>query len=239
MAVRFYTEQEMNEQQVYVRVLHDIYRDILNEQQEINYQERRKDVEQNNRDMVDYFPFIKNDEILRLIDKFRAIRKQLPEQKDYKFLDVGCGVGNIMKIAKNFFCTVNGIEIDKRNIDRAKMLFGDYYVKKIFNINAFDFKDYNKYDVIYYYCPIKEHKIQRKLEKLIERKMKVGAYLIPISKQDNKIYKDKNFLSIELKRECYTKFYQKISDNNGKKAMKIFIQPKIKNKEYLDDNEVD
>jgi len=47
------------------------------------------------------------------------------------------------------------------------------------------------------------------LERIIEDKMKVGAYLIPMLKKDHKITKDKRFKIIKMPLTCYKKVREK------------------------------
>ena len=130
-------------------------------------------------------------------------------------LDVGCGIGTTLLIANALGFATRGIEYNKELVEVAKKLVSLTYgeVGRIDHIDALEFKEYNKVDVIYYYCPIENSKLQCKLEDKIEKDMKKGAYLIPIMKQDNKIEKNKNFkhIPLEVKETGYRfSIYKKI-----------------------------
>lgn len=121
-----------------------------------------------------------------------------------KFLDAGCGVGNIMLLAHiaGFCHHIHGIEYFDDTYQKAIAWLGmkgdnNDGIFKIFKDDILKFKDYGKYDVIYYYRPFEDIKKQDKLEKLIENNMKVGAVLIPRMKQrERQIHKDKRFINI-------------------------------------------
>jgi len=75
----------------------------------------------------------------------------------------------------------------------------------------FDYDKYDKYDVIYYYCPIQDIELQRKLELKIEKEMKVGAYLMPRLKRSNEIEKSNAFKKIKAPGMLST-FYKKVGE---------------------------
>jgi len=149
------------------------------------------------------YPFIPNNGLYRIIQTTKAIKLKLmygdTDENSWNkypetFLDVGCGYGNIMALANFNGFKVSGIEIDKRLIDIGKTLWGKGF--KFYNENAFKFKKYKDFDVIYYYCPMRDVEKEKELEEIIERKMKKGAYLIPCLKQSFKIVNKKNFVVI-------------------------------------------
>ena len=91
--------------------------------------------------------------------------------KGSKFLDLGCGNGNVLRYAKNIGYDVTGVEIDK---SFEKYLTDYNYV--INNIELLDNDFYKNFDIIYSYIPIKEGKCNY-INKLVNC-MKVGAYLV-------------------------------------------------------------
>lgn len=95
-----------------------------------------------------------------------------------KFLDIGCGMGNIIIIAKSVGLSVEGIERDKTTFRHATKIVGN--IGKIHNANMLTFKDYGKYDVLYYYVPIKDHVLMAKAANRIASQMKIGAIMIPM-----------------------------------------------------------
>lgn len=135
------------------------------------------------------YHFIPNDPsyILRDINLATLILlKYKPSYDDIKFLDVGCGYGNVMQIAGAFGLDIQGIEYDKEIVKIGRMMFRVPHSDKnqyIIQGNALTFKDYKKYDIIYYYCPFEDSEKQRRLEKKIENDMHVGAIMICEMKQ--------------------------------------------------------
>lgn len=133
-----------------------------------------------------HYPFVPKSNY-EVIDHFFFLKKYFEKQDikcfGSKFLDVGCGVGNILLLAHEILeMRVQGIERDEKlSLMAHQFLNGN---ESIFNMDAFNFKLYQDYDVIYYYCPIEKKSLQIKLESLIEKSMKKGAYLMPFLKQN-------------------------------------------------------
>lgn len=159
-------------------------------------------------DRYKHYPFYPRD-IHNVYQHFKFLNEYIKEDIHLKFLDVGCGVGNILLFANQcFFHRIDsfGIERDKELSLMARQFVGSYYDSEyVFNMDAFNFKKYQDFDIIYYYCPICDKKLQKKLEFLIEKKMKVGAYLIPFLKQDKSFTVNGNFKRIDKDYEIYVK----------------------------------
>ena len=195
----FYTENE------YI-TLHDKYRCTRNLFQNIFQSVKESDRAQDNK----YFTFIPQ-EFDRVYEHFTFLRDYLVENFiatwNFKFLDVGCGAGNIILIAKEIFSlldnNIHGIEYNKKLVDIAKQLIS--FNPKIFNVDAFDFKKYRDYDIIYYYRPIEDWKLEKKLERLIEKSMKKNTFLIPFLKKDYTLLKNKSFEKLDNDFEIYRK----------------------------------
>jgi len=96
--------------------------------------------------------------------------------KSGKFLDVGCGIGDKVLIAKELGFDAHGIEKDEKLFKIA-----DIYLPNIQNIDAFDFEDYDKFDVIYAYHPFKDEEKQKALVDLINSKKREDAIFINVS----------------------------------------------------------
>ncbi|MDO8628458.1 MAG: hypothetical protein Q7R56_01760 [Nanoarchaeota archaeon] len=130
--------------------------------------------------------------------------KTIPPKKPYQFnhptikiLDVGSGTaGKLMQFrgAIDTLKTLNlirddiNIETHGLEVDPNLACIADYshleHQKLTIIEDALKFKKYKDYDIIYYYCPIKDTKLQIRLEKLIERSIKKGAHIIAINKQN-------------------------------------------------------
>ena len=100
--------------------------------------------------------------------------KLLPSNKKL-FLDVGCGIGDKVLMATEMGYEAHGIEKDEQLFKIA-----DRYVYNIKNIDAFEFEDYNKFDVIYMYRPYKDENKLKQLSNLIKSKMKPEAIFIEV-----------------------------------------------------------
>lgn len=154
--------------------------------------------------------------------KDRDIRKD-----PIRFLDVGCGAGNVMLLATSLFLTnskfghcheVDGIEYDKYYAELCKQLIGTLEHldntcptrTHVFVQDALSFEDYGKYDIIYYWCPIQAEEKQKALEKLIEKQMKPGAILIPLMKRDKTLRKGKKFEIINPRSTTCESIYKKV-----------------------------
>jgi len=112
--------------------------------------------------------------------------KQHLKKKDIlepKFLDAGCGIGNIILLANQLGFDADGIEIDNRNLRIGKAIASrqNYWSLngiKITKGNILTFKHYSKYDVIYFYCPLSDHVKEVEFENKITDEIKVGAVII-------------------------------------------------------------
>lgn len=93
---------------------------------------------------------------------------------DKKFIDVGAGAGFRVLQAKNFgIYKSTGIEYNPKYVAVARNLFG---LELIYG-DAFS-HDYGKYDIIYFYCPMRDGKKEVELEKHILETAKKGAIII-------------------------------------------------------------
>ncbi len=124
---------------------------------------------------------------------------------EVKFLDAGCGIGHIMNLAYRWGWTSTGIELDKRLVPIAKQ-FG-----RVYNEDIIKFKNYKDYDVIYYYSPFMDNKLEKRFEKKIEDDCKVGCILICNRKQDERICKDKRFKKINKWEPIFVKVKEKVT----------------------------
>lgn len=115
----------------------------------------------------------------------------------YRFLDVGCGIGNIMLFAEQLGFAVYGIEKDPYPYSIAARLFGE---EKVGQHDIWAYDQYALFDVIYYFRPFSDHEPQKRFERMIEERMRPGALLIANHKNSDDIDRDPRFarLSAEL-----------------------------------------
>lgn len=129
----------------------------------------------------------------------------LPEGKQFSFMDVGCGTGNILLIAEQFGFDVWGIEKDEYPFSIAQRLIGE---EKIFQEDIRNYKKYAEMDVIYYFCPFSAGDEQRKFEQYIENEMKAGAVLIANQKKSDELENDGRFMRLHN----HYQIWQKMTD---------------------------
>jgi 2-polyprenyl-3-methyl-5-hydroxy-6-metoxy-1,4-benzoquinol methylase len=93
-----------------------------------------------------------------------------------KFLDIGCGIGNIVMLANLVGFTAHGLEYNPKIYKIAKRL--EQYRSIIFRGDMRKFKRYREYDVLYYYRPIVSTKEMEEFSHKLAKSMKPGAYII-------------------------------------------------------------
>ena len=135
-----------------------------------------------------YYPFIPMhsraalEELIIAQDHFTKLGMDI---RALRFLDVGCGLGNIMEIAGGIGFQSFGIEYNEGLIHKA--LFTTFKMDKkvlknemegVFFGDAFKFNFYDQFNVIYLYRPVRDPVLEGKLEQLIENEMAVGTIYI-------------------------------------------------------------
>lgn len=122
-----------------------------------------------------YYPFIPNrstEELISAILKITAWTKR----SDLKFLDLGCGVGNIMLVAELLGLQAKGVEVDQDYIVRAdypmhsNIILGD--------LLEIDTKQFEDIDIYYAYVPLRNSELMLKVLTRFYSAAKQGAYLI-------------------------------------------------------------
>lgn len=94
--------------------------------------------------------------------------------KSKKFLDVGCGPGTKLLLAKGYF-DVYGIDINQHFVGIANS-FG---LPNAVIANAL-YYDYSAYDLVYYYRPFKDLSLLQGMEERIYSQLRVGTLLAPM-----------------------------------------------------------
>lgn len=105
-------------------------------------------------------------------------------------LDVGCGIGNVMLLAEQLEFQVFGIEKDPHSRAVALRLFDDERVREA---DIWDYDDYHRFKVIYYFRPFAERELQLRFERLIEDRLQPGGILIANHKNSDAITADPRF----------------------------------------------
>jgi SAM-dependent methyltransferase len=157
-----------------------------------------------------------NNNTYSVIKRFIRLKNYLFEERRWsghdtypsRFLDVGCGIGNILLFAKHaYLCNEYlGLEYFDKTIKLGRKWLKEHGANKRTHVNKIKmlkrdimtYKSYGLADIIYYYCPFENHKMQKVLELRIEEQMKKGAILVPYLKQCWDLDKDDRFEVIRL-----------------------------------------
>lgn len=122
-----------------------------------------------------------------------VLRRHRVEQEKFSFMDIGCGIGNVLVVAEQMEFEVFGIEKDTYPFAIAEQLFDEGEVRQE---DIWRFNDYGRFDVIYYFRPFHDGPTQRRFERMIEDRLKVGGILIANRKMDMDIHSDSRFRSL-------------------------------------------
>ena len=106
------------------------------------------------------------------------------------FLDIGCGIGNVLLIAELMEFKVKGLEKDEYPFTIAAKLIGH---EQVVQQDIWEYDLYHTFDVIYYFRPFHEGNLQRRFERFIEDQLKSGGVLIANRKMDGSIDTDPRF----------------------------------------------
>lgn len=170
---------------------------------------------------------------LKFAKEYAARTRTDNEVKNNRFLDAGCGPGNIIMLAKDmgmsYYGSHHGIELDKEAADLGRILTGSFRSAKesirgiyngafthIFNGDIVTFKYYKRYGIIYYYCPIKLHPLQVLFEERLEDSVLKNTILIPNLKQSGIISNDDRFLTV------------KCVNSNGSRVCDLLVKTKMR-----------
>ncbi|MBC8208521.1 MAG: class I SAM-dependent methyltransferase [Desulfobulbaceae bacterium] len=129
---------------------------------------------------VTEYPFVAMD-TRQVFDQIQFVSQYLLQQGQgrvgtpYSFVDIGCGIGNVLIFAEQFGFKVHGIEKDPNPCQVAVRLFGE---DRILSEDVFSYQDYGNFDVIYYFRPLADKEQQMRFERMVEQEMKPGGVLI-------------------------------------------------------------
>lgn len=147
-------------------------------------------------DTTSEYPFVPMD-TRQAYAQISLARDLLREQKKMRpgvsFIDVGCGIGNVMLMAELMEFDAYGIEKDEYPFKIAKKLMGDCVTQD----DIWKFDRFSDFDVIYYFRPFAEKKMQLTFEHMIEEKLKTGGILIANRKMDMEIDNNPRFQRLE------------------------------------------
>ncbi len=145
------------------------------------------------------YPFVAMD-TRQVLEQLLFVRRYLcaagsVEPETLKFVDIGCGFGNVMLFAEQLEFRVFGLEKDEASLEVARSLFDP---EQLIEEDIRHYSGYDQFDIVYYFCPLTEG--QREFERFVEDRMKKGAILIANYKRSQDIDQDSRFkrLSREL-----------------------------------------
>jgi SAM-dependent methyltransferase len=139
------------------------------------------------------YPFVPMDtrQVFRQIQLARQhLISTTEEPKNCTFLDIGCGIGNVLLVAEQMDFDVFGFEKDPYPCAIAQKMFGR---ERVIQEDIWDFSGYDRFDIIYYFRPFHDGATQRKFEHYIEDQLKPGGILIANRKMSTKIESDPRF----------------------------------------------
>lgn len=132
----------------------------------------------------------------------------------YKFLDIGCGIGNVVLLAQHIGFDAYGLEYNKKICNIARKIVGKYH---IFSGDMTEFKKYGEYDILYYYLPMNSRTAMAKFDEKLIKEVKPGAYVIPYGGYSSTIHlftESKEFEEVKLQKAETTVFRKKIGKKN-------------------------
>ena len=148
-----------------------------------------------------YYPFIPTPScstlgIVTVLDSLLlSIKKGTRAGYEPRFIDCGCGVGNIVLLAKALGYVSHGIEYDGKTCNIARKLVpNDCH---IIRSNITKFRRYGNYDVIYFYVPIMHEEMDIFVNR-IHDKAKVGAYILSYGYNPKILFRSKKFKHIPI-----------------------------------------
>lgn len=144
------------------------------------------------------YPFVAMDsrqvfEQVRFTARYLARKAAACPGPPPRFLDIGCGIGNVLLIAEQFGFDVRGIEKDPYSFPVAARLIGE---ERIFQADIWSHEGYGDHEVLYYFRPFCQREPQLRFERLVEDRMRSGAILIANHKNSNAIDQDPRFVRL-------------------------------------------
>lgn len=110
-------------------------------------------------------------------DFIALVAEALPDAPGDKFLDVGCGIGSKMLLAKEIFgLDVQGIERVPGYVRQARELGLDALEQ-----DALVFSGYDAYDIVWLNRPFSDPDLQVRMERKVQEGMKSGAVFIGVN----------------------------------------------------------
>ncbi|MBA3016458.1 MAG: class I SAM-dependent methyltransferase [Proteobacteria bacterium] len=149
---------------------------------------------QSENDPESEYPFVAMD-TRQVYAQIACVRQALAESGQHSqdrpaFLDIGCGIGNVLLFADQMEFDVYGLEKDPFPCSVAIKIHGP---ERVALQDIWEFEGYSRFDVIYYFRPFHDGALERRFERFIEEQLKPGGILIANRKMDHSIDSDPRF----------------------------------------------
>jgi 2-polyprenyl-3-methyl-5-hydroxy-6-metoxy-1,4-benzoquinol methylase len=136
-----------------------------------------------NKDYYCFVPSRSSEDVLScLIEVKKYLNNKI--QRALKFLDCGCGIGNIMLLVNTLggFSSIHGIEYELKTWDIARALLPDNCMVVCDDI--LHFERYGHYDVIFYFTPIKDLGKRATFREKLAEDVKIGTVIVSYGGSD-------------------------------------------------------
>ncbi len=130
-------------------------------------------------------------ELGRAIDELNVAKKHAVGNR---FIDIGCGIGNVMALAEGLGMEVFGIEIDKRTLRYAIYpVVKNSYLSTLFELqsgliflnDALKLTSLKGFSIVYSFSPFLDPELEVALERHLKSLMGVGTVYICNFRQDD------------------------------------------------------
>ena len=162
-------------------------------------------------DLSRAYPFIAMDtrqvfEQISFVHSYLGMEEAAPGAR-FRFLDVGCGIGNVLLIAEQYGFDVYGLEKDEYPCQLARELIGR---DRIWKADAWKFDRYDTFEVVYFFRLLPDAEPQARLERMIEEKIKPGAILIANYRLGTSVEEDPRFTRLHDRHPIWLKQEDKL-----------------------------
>lgn len=150
-----------------------------------NFQKDRKFCE--SRYKLGHYPFIARptESIVQMVLHLREYYSEKGiDRSKIKVLDCGCGIGNVVMLFASAGFNAHGVEYDERTIEVGRKFLERFNVNpdRIHQGDLLKYNDFDKYDVIYGYCPLANHKLEYDFEMHMIDQIKAGAMVFGLDR---------------------------------------------------------
>ena len=166
------------------------------------------------------YPFIASGRAVSILKCLGRIQKHLMANNGVyfpKFVDCGCGIGNVLLLANSMGYEVTGIEHDGKTAKIAEKMM-QFTGSSVIKEDIAKFKHYSRFDVIYFYTPINSCALMDQFLKNVRDSAKVGAVIVSYNQAIGILSKSRMFKRM---KECKCdghlgiQVYEKVRKSNS------------------------